>query len=75
MTASLTILATPGTNQVYHPLLVGVTILGIKREGVGYNRTVGAPTNQQYEYIAGRIIFDGASLFGPGEKVWALYQH
>lgn len=78
MVASRYFIATPGLTQIFHPSLVGVNVLNVKREGTGYDETAGAPGNRQFWYVAGRIVFQNAFTGSPAddvrEIVFVLYE-
>lgn len=60
MVTSQTYSGVPGDTQIFAPELAYVRILGVKREGLGYNVFFGLPPgNRQVEYDpAGFIKFD-----------------
>lgn len=63
-----------GDSTVSSNTLIGKTILGVEREGIGYTLTVGTPANRQVSFSGNTLTFDSAIPFNAGEIVYVLYK-
>lgn len=66
---------TPGEVSIIHPSLFAVTILGVKRQGLGYTKVVVSPVGLQYLYSISEIFFDPLIPFEDDEKIWVLIEN
>lgn len=73
MISSQTFATTPGMSSFFNPVLTGVYILAVKREGLGFTETTGAPGSGEFKNTAGIILFN--AVFAAGEKVWVLFEN
>lgn len=88
MTTSVTYYGSPGSVQIDAIELFHVTILGVKREGLGFNEQpldfTLSPGSRDFQYYPalGRILFadefSGPTFGRPNraelERVWVLYK-
>lgn len=54
--------------------LIGKTILGVEREGIGYTLVIGTPVNRQVSFSGNTLTFDSSITFNSGEIVYVLYK-
>lgn len=83
MIYSITYLGKPGTFSTSNVKLVNVKILGLKREGTGYDQVASSPGGRDFTFdvSSGTVSFNAENTFNPGisingrfylEKVWVL---
>lgn len=67
----------PGLNKVIDSRLAFITILRIKRSGIGQNKVSTTPANREayHNSNAGSLAFDSSNRFNEGETVYVLIKH